>query len=108
MEEEQEKQKNEEIDNSDTESDNSQNTDQSKKKKKQQPSNLDIIKYFDPFREILGPDELLEYKGVHFKIGQNTSKLQNLYGRMKPKNNDYISRSIFQADLGGEKRFKTV
>jgi len=56
---------------------------------------LDIIKYFDPFREILGPDELLEYKGVHCKIGQNTNKFQNLYGRLRPKNNDYVSRAFF-------------
>ena len=77
-------------------------------KKKKRQRKIDQIKYFDPFREIIGPDELLEYKGVHNKLGLATSKISNLYGRLKPKATDSISRSIYQADLGGEIRSKST
>ncbi len=107
MDEEEDDKKNESGElNSESSSGSSDDEKSEKTKKKKKQPKIDTIKYFDPFREILGPDELLEFKGVHTKLGLNNSKRSNLYGRLKPKATDSLSNAIYQADLGGELNYK--
>ena len=70
-------------------------------------SNIDGIKYFDAYQEVLAPDELMEYKGVHFKFAMNASRFTNLYGRIKVKNTNNLEKALYQADLGGEQHYRS-
>lgn len=69
-------------------------------------SNIEGIKYFDAYQEVLAPDELMEYKGVHFKFAMNASRFTNLYGRIKVKNTNNLEKALYQADLGGEQHYR--
>ena len=70
-------------------------------------SNIDGIKYFDAYQEVLATDELMEYKGVHFKFAMNASRFTNLYGRIKVKNTNNLEKALYQADLGGEHHYRS-
>ena len=63
------------------------------------------IKYFDAFKEVLAPDELLDYKGVHFKMGMSVSRFTNLYGCQRPKISTVLSRKIYASHYGGESKY---
>ena len=70
-------------------------------------TNIDGIKYFDAYQEVLAPDELMEYKGAHFKFAMNASRFTNLYGRIKVNRVLTFEKALYQADLGGEQHYRS-
>ena len=63
------------------------------------------IFYFEPFREVLAPDELLEYKGIKARMGVSNSRFAGPYGILKsPKDMSILAKQKHECHLGGESR----